>query len=260
MIKNGGGGRDTPRNVVMIHWEAQYKKILEKFGYSRIQDEESALLLNEIINYKTPVVTHLKSLIHKKDVMVIGAGPSLTRSLTILKKYKNITKIAADSAVQFLVENKIYPQIVVTDLDGDSRSLLKAARNGIMVVHAHGDNIQQIQMAERFAKCVGTTQSTPYKKILNFGGFTDGDRAVFLANHFKAKNVILIGMDFGSRVGRYSKTSRADRRVKLQKLKEAQDLVVWLAKTGGVVPVYSVYSRVNGIKRISYDELKALIT
>ena len=39
------------------------------------------------------------------------------------------------------------PDIVVTDLDGDITSLKKAGRtNTIMVVHAHGDNSENIQI------------------------------------------------------------------------------------------------------------------
>ena len=66
--------------------------------------------------------------------------------------------------------------------------------------------------------CIGTTQTNPFNKIQNFGGFTDGDRAVFLASYFGAKKVILFGMDFGKKIGRQSRTESSDRKIKLKKL------------------------------------------
>ena len=52
-------------------------------------------------------------------------------------------------------------------------------------------------MVKKIKNCIGTTQTNPFNKIQNFGGFTDGDRGVFLASHFDAKKIILFGMDFG---------------------------------------------------------------
>jgi len=48
----------------------------------------------------------------------------------------------------------------------------------------------------RLRKVIGTTQSRPTNGLYNFGGFTDGDRAVFLAKHLDALKIILIGFDF----------------------------------------------------------------
>jgi len=53
---------------------------------------------------------------------------------------------------------------------------------------------------------IGTTQLKPFGKLHNFGGFTDGDRAVCLAEHFKAGLIILAGMDFEGEIGEYSGT------------------------------------------------------
>ena len=236
-------------------WDAKYSKILENFKYSRKQDEESAWLLNSILKSKTKP-SQLKLLISAKPVFIIGAGPSITKSLSILKKYRKITKIAADSAVQFLVENKIYPEIVVTDLDGDKKSLLKTAQKSIMVTHAHGDNMEKIHMVENFPKCIGTTQSKPFGQIWNFGGFTDGDRAVFLANYFGAKKIILLGMDFGDKIGKYSKTKKSERSVKLKKLKEAESLLSWLSTKNS--KIFST-SAIKGITKITYNDIDNII-
>ena len=72
--------------------------------------------------------------------------------------------------------------------------------------------------SKKFKNCVGTTQSKSFRKIQNFGGFTDGDRGVFLANHFGAKKIILFGMDFGDRIGKFSNTKKSERKIKLMKL------------------------------------------
>ena len=54
---------------------------------------------------------------------------------------------------------------------------------------------------------------------MNFGGFTDGDRCVFLAEYFNASKIVLIGMDFGQEIGKYSKHKVMNRKTKIKKLK-----------------------------------------
>ena len=133
---------------------------------------------------------------------------------------KNSIKIAADSSVKPLVENNIIPDIIVTDLDGDINTLKKLGKTkSIFVVHAHGDNIKDLEVVKNFKNCIGTTQSNPFEKIQNFGGFTDGDRGVFLASFYGAKKIVLFGMDFGNRIGKFSETRRSERQAKLKKLK-----------------------------------------
>jgi uncharacterized Rossmann fold enzyme len=43
---------------------------------------------------------------------------------------------------------------------------------------------------------IPTCQCRPPEYLFNFGGFTDGDRCLFLADAFDAASVILIGFDF----------------------------------------------------------------
>ena len=50
----------------------------------------------------------------------------------------------------------------------------------------------------------GTTQNYFSSELFNFGGFTDGDRAIFLAFYFQAPIIGLIGFDFGKKIGKYS--------------------------------------------------------
>ncbi len=239
-------------------WESKYREILKDFGYSGKKDTQSCKLLDSLLPKKTRIA-EIKDLIEKKPVFVVGAGPSLPSSISILKKHKKITKIVADGATKAIIENGLKPDIVVTDLDGDIKSLKKAGRtNTIMVVHAHGDNSEKIHFVKNFKNCIGTTQTKPVGKIHNFGGFTDGDRCVFLANHFKAKKIILLGMDFGTRIGKYSKTRVISRTTKIKKLRRGKKLLEWLAKKSES-KLYST-TKIRGFTKINFQDIDNIIT
>jgi len=239
-------------------WESKYREILKDFGYSGKKDTQSCKLLDSLLPKKTRIA-EIKDLIEKKPVFVVGAGPSLPSSISILKKYKKITKIVADGATKAIIENGLKPDIVVTDLDGDIKSLKKAGRtNTIMVVHAHGDNSEKIHFVKNFKNCIGTTQTKPLGKIHNFGGFTDGDRCVFLANHFKAKKIILLGMDFGTRIGKYSKSTVVNRTIKIKKLRRGKKLLEWLAKKSES-KLYST-TKIRGFTKINFQDIDNIIT
>jgi len=194
-------------------WEKRYLLILKELGYSQKKDRESAIILDSILK-KTNTTEKILKLIEGKTVFVIGSGPSLSNAIPKLKKLKKSIKIAADSSLKPLVDNGIIPDIVVTDLDGDENTIKKIAKTkSIFIIHAHGDNIEKLELVKKIRNCIGTTQSNPFNKIQNFGGFTDGDRGVFLANYFGAKKIILFGMDFGNRIGKFSNTKNSDRKI-----------------------------------------------
>ena len=243
--------------MTITGWESKYRDILKDFGYSRNNDTQSAKLLNSLLQKKTPSIG-IRDLIRDKPVFVIGAGPSLPSCISILKRHKKITKIVADGATKAIIENGLRPDIVVTDLDGDIKSLKKAGRtNTIMVVHAHGDNSERINLVKYFKNCIGTTQTKPIGKINNFGGFTDGDRCVFLADNFKAKKIILLGMDFGTRIGRYSKNKVENRTTKIAKLRRGKKLLEWLAKKSKS-DLYST-TKIKGFTKINHQKIDAIV-
>jgi len=240
-------------------WEKKYSEILKKFHYSRRKDVKSAKILNSILKTKFPL-KKLHGKIKNQTVFVIGAGSSLTQSITLLKKYKNITKIVADGATKALIENKIKSDIVVTDLDGEQESLKKASReNAIMIVHAHGDNMDKLHLATDFKYCIGTSEGKPFGNIYNFGGFTDGDRCVFLAKHFGAKKIILFGMDFGTKIGKYSKEKISDRATKIRKLRWGKDLLEWLALQEKS-ELYTTSKQIRGFNKIRYADLRKILS
>lgn len=245
--------------MVITGWNEKYATIRKEFKYSEEQDRESAIILDSVLR-KNISNKKIRDQIYGKTVFVVGAGPSLSLAIPKLKKFKKVVKIVADSAVKPLIENRIRPNIVVTDLDGDEYSLKKVGKtDSIFVVHAHADNISKLQLAENFKNCIGTTQTKPVKKIQNFGGFTDGDRCVFLANHFEAKKIILFGMDFGNRIGKYSQTKASERQIKLKKLRRAKLLLEWLSENSRS-QLFTTSSQINGFKKISYNELDIIIT
>jgi len=156
--------------MTIIGWESKYREILKDFGYSRKKDSQSCKLLDSLLPKKTPIVK-IRDLIENKPVFVVGAGPSLPSCISILKKNKKITKIVADGATRAIIENGLKPDIVVTDLDGNIKSLKKVGRtNTLMVVHAHGDNTDKIHLVKNFKNCIGTTQTKPAGKFTTLEG------------------------------------------------------------------------------------------
>ena len=191
-------------------WAPIYEKILEDFGFDREKDDEAARVALEIITRKGRVRKNVKQEIEKlikgKRVLICGNAPCLERDIGGKKKEfdafpfsREYVVIAADGATSVLLRNAIIPDLVVTDLDGDVADIIHANKLGsIIVVHAHGDNIEMLKkvLPALNENVICTTQSEPFRNVHNFGGFTDGDRCVFLAKEFGAKEIELIGFDF----------------------------------------------------------------
>lgn len=247
-------------------WFFWYKLILEEFGFKREDDEKSAKILNEILEYTSglsPDKIHIK-----KNVIVLGAGPSLKKNIIEIKDFVDIfTVIAADGATSALLEENIIPDIIVTDLDGKIEDIIKANNEGaVLAVHAHGNNMDKIKRhVKSFKNVIGTTQSTPLSKVYNFGGFTDGDRCVFLAIELGAEIIILGGMDFGNIVTRYSRPdldkseARADK-IKQKKLEFARKLIEWAALNENVLIFNISYGEsIEGVKNVNLEFIKSHI-
>ncbi len=176
-------------------WEPFYLHILEDFGFSRSEDEAVAAELDRILGGHRIGPEELHSLLGGRTVTVAGNGPRLGGQLSQTEG----VLITADEATSVALADGVRPAILVTDLDGDVEDQLKANAEGtVAVVHGHGDNGPMVRKwAPRFSgPTVATTQSRPAGGLRNFGGFTDGDRAVFLADHFGASRIRLVGWDF----------------------------------------------------------------
>lgn len=246
-----------------MDWSKKYQDIVGVLGISPQSDAEATGVLDGLIpKYDFSL---LEALIKNKNVLVFGCGPSLKKDVCGVRKQKlNLccTVVAVDGAVRALLEEGITPDINVTDLDGDVKSIIKANGLGcVTVVHAHGDNIPLLrEVVPKLAGVVlGTTQTAPTKKIKNFGGFTDGDRAVYLVEHFKPKSVVLFGMDFGVEVGEYS--GRYDMKVKLKKLGIGKKLLEELSGNSNTLMLNATSggAGIRGVPRISLGDLSGVL-
>lgn len=237
-----------------------YEEIIIELGLDREMDLKAAKILDKLIKK-----TDKKSLdiIKGRCVIVFGAGPSLTADIGKIKSeklFEDCIMIAADGAVKALLEHNLIPSIQVTDLDGDVGSIIKANKLGVVtVVHAHGDNIEKIEeIVPQLKDVIGTTQVKPFGRLHNFGGFTDGDRAVYLAEQFRAGLIALAGMDFGSEVGRYS--GSYDKKNKLRKLRIGRIILEELAVKSGtcIVNLTGRGENLREIPRVSAMQLRII--
>lgn len=237
-------------------WRSRYAEILSEFGYSRARDAESARILDSLIR-DGGALADAKAMIRGRPVAVVGAGPSLSAAIPHARRAGGVV-MAAGSSVGALVRGGVMPDVIVTDLDGDDGPLRRLADRAIFVVHAHGDNAGLLPLASSFRRCIGTAQSGPLGRVRDYGGFTDGDRAVFFARHMGASRIVLLGMDFGRRIGAHSGTRASERATKLKKLERGRRLLEWLATKPGP-GLYATSGRIAGFERVSYGDLPALL-
>ncbi len=252
----------------LFDWWPWYNKIKETFGYDQARDQFAADLLSSLLEGKAIDVAELKKRVIDQPVLVFGAGPSLEENLKQLMKENVLRKfvtIVADGATTALLQiAKAIPDIIVTDLDGIISDIVRAQNKGAMIViHAHGDNVESLRSyVPKFSRAIGSTQVEQRPHVYNFLGFTDGDRAVFLAAAMGASIIVLSGMDFGATIGKYSKEQVKSIRVKQTKLKISKELLEWLAtNVQGEIDLYNITSRdesIKGFKDINTRDLRKM--
>ncbi|ASJ10967.1 6-hydroxymethyl-7,8-dihydropterin pyrophosphokinase [Thermococcus sp. P6] len=219
-------------------WKPFYLRIVREMGYSIEEDRRSAGLLRALLLEGDEYLLRdeLEVIVGRK-AYVFGAGPSLEDALKT-HDFSDGTLIAADGATSALLNAGLVPDITVTDLDGRIPDIKLANDRGtFVVVHAHGDNADRIAAyVPVFSRILGTCQTEPLDVVYNFGGFTDGDRAAFLAEELGAREIVLVGFDFGPLVGKWSKPRLRDHSPvwdsKRKKFEFAQELLRWLEKNG----------------------------
>ncbi|WP_162009553.1 6-hydroxymethylpterin diphosphokinase MptE-like protein [Thermoplasma volcanium] len=197
-----------------------YRAICDDFNINPSSDYISAVILSSLSGeFKLP---------HRSnEINVVGNGPELKDILTTVTKR---FAIVADSAISIYYEELGCPDIIVTDLDGDLSKIWNCKGQGtLIVVHAHGDNIKRIIANKEHIdrRVAGTTQNLPYRQIKNFYGFSDGDRAAYLADYLGAQKIFLIGFDFL----KPSAKPGSNLLIKMKKLKWARYLIAELAKS-----------------------------
>ena len=72
------------------------------------------------------------------------------------------------------------------------------------------------------------------------------------------EKIILFGMDFGKKIGRYSKKKVVDRKTKLKKLEYGKKLLEWLARKSDS-ELYTTSKPIRGFKKINLVDLDYII-
>ncbi len=202
------------------------------FGWLEQADVESANAMMDFLqnhaywtmNRRKDAFGELKQRLQSASRVVI-IGAAVERSEIAESELSGDVYVAADGAVGAL-ESYDKLACVVSDFDGAEHLHKAASLSQIIVAHAHGDN------AERWRECLEKWEklSTPppvipshqtnqrLSEMYNFGGFTDGDRALcmVLSCGVNAENIHLLG--FSTRgVGSWSGTT--EKAQKIAKLK-----------------------------------------
>ena len=178
-------------------WRPVYERIVEDMGYDRAGDESSVRLLKAVTVNCDLVDPDDCQQYFGRTCTVVGDADCLEEDLS--KHGTEGRLVSSGSAVRRLQAAGFKPDVVVTDLDGDMPSQLAASSAGALTfIHAHGDNADAIrEWAWRFeGPVVLTTQSAPESTVFDFGGFTDGDRAVCISQEMGALRIVLRGFDF----------------------------------------------------------------
>jgi len=266
-MPGGAGLRDV--SLKLSEWWPWYSRIIATFGYDQAKDQFAADLLSRLLAARAGDPSKIRELVAGRPVLVFGAGPSLEENLRQLggeQVFDRFVLITADGATSALMNIAgRAPDVVVTDLDGVIDDIIAAEKQGaVIIVHAHGDNIEQVRkFVPKFSNPIGSTQVQPRPNVYNFFGFTDGDRAVFLAAGMGAKMIVLAGMDFGLTVGKYSKQQVKSLSVKRKKLEISRELLEWLAENAqGDVKLYNVTGKgeeIKGFKNVEPRDLKKLV-
>jgi uncharacterized Rossmann fold enzyme len=214
--------------MIYSEWLPWYEEICTHFRFNPHDDFRSSLLLDDLAKIKSSSYSFRRQFIGK-DIKVVGNGPNLS---AILENAPRGTYFVADSALSVYYRTLGPPDVIVTDLDGDAVLIRKCQEEGSrLVIHAHGDNIENIReilpYINREVLC--TTQNAPFGMIYNFGGFTDGDRAAYLADQAGASSITLTGFDFMHPTGKPG----GDQVTKAEKLKYAERLLENLAVSRG---------------------------
>ena len=200
-----------------------YDRILTDFGFGRAADERAR---DRLASMASPFDLDALSGFEGATVAVAGAGPTLAGEAEAAAGADCV--VAASSAARTLQDVGIEVDLAVTDLDGAPERLAGMSHGGTPVtVHAHGDNVDALERwVPEFAadRLLPTTQAAPSGPVQNFGGFTDGDRAAFLADALGAERLRFVGWSFDDPSVDEEKT---------KKLRWAERLLYWLESRRG---------------------------
>jgi 2-amino-4-hydroxy-6-hydroxymethyldihydropteridine diphosphokinase len=222
-------------------WEPEYRRILVELGFDAAADDRSAALLDRLLNPLPRVLRGvgadraLRSRLRGRDVLIVGNGPGPVPLPLPSPQLGlgNWAVVAADGATSTCLRQRTLPAVIVSDLDGDVPDEILANRGGaLMIAHAHGDNGPALRrwVPQLPGLVIGSCAGPPARGLLNVGGFTDGDRCLFLAEAFGARRAVLSGFDFEDLRAEPEPT----RAMKRRKLQVAQRLIRQVSQRGKV--------------------------
>jgi len=200
-------------------WEPVYRAVLAAFGYDRAADEDARDRLADLL--PGPGFDPDRLDIAGETVAVAGGADCLEAELPLAREANAV--VAASDAATRLRDRGITVDCMVTDLDKTPGTARELTGEGTPVaVHAHGDNqtrLESVVPGLDANAVIPTTQARPVAGVHNFGGFTDGDRAAFLADALGAGRLVFPG---------WNTDDRSVDAEKQRKLAWAERLLYWL--------------------------------
>jgi 2-amino-4-hydroxy-6-hydroxymethyldihydropteridine diphosphokinase len=218
-------------------WRPLYEEIAREFGYPFDREERVADRLESLLPAaaRDRPLERVRARIEGGDAVVFGGAPgSGPPPLWRLPAgERRPVLLVADRATGPCLDAGLVPSVLVSDLDGPMAPEVAANRRGALVVaHAHGDNLAAVEewVPQFPGELAGSWAGPPRPSLLDVGGFTDGDRAAYLAEAAGARSILLWGFDFG----RVDAPTEDRRRRKLAKLGWAERALALLAARGRV--------------------------
>ncbi|MEF8892451.1 6-hydroxymethylpterin diphosphokinase MptE-like protein [Halodesulfurarchaeum sp.] len=175
-------------------WGPIYQLVVRDFEYDPTADRRARDVLDDL----STVFDFDRLDFAGETVAIAGGSKTLERELEQVRTADRV--IAVSNAARVLQHAGISPDLGITDLDKAPETHITLSKAGVPIgIHGHGDNIPAVKRyLPRFDQnhVFGTTQVEPTERVVNFGGFTDGDRAAFLADHFGADQLTFPGWQF----------------------------------------------------------------
>lgn len=218
-------------------WKGTYLLIMSDFAFDSKREKEAAAMAS-FSSHSTNCLTGAIALAAIRErlgtrCIVCGNSQRLEHDIRFLLEHdckEGNSIIAADAAAARIGRLGIVPDIIVTDMDGEPDAEMKQNSEGsLLILHFHGDNMERAAAISKKLKgrFIVTVQSEPGEGVFNFGGFSDGDRAVLLAEEFGVHEIVLAGFDFSQPF-----ESGYDGSVKLRKLDWARRIIAEAGKRG----------------------------
>lgn len=214
-------------------WAPTYDRIRTEFGFPFDREQRSARRLRELLPRPALLypLDRLRPRVAGREAVICGLAPHVGPPpiWQLPRRDRPPALLAADGATLACLEAGLVPDVVVTDLDGPVAAEVSAnARGSLTLVHAHGDNLDALErwVPEFGGELAGSWAGAPGGGLLNVGGFTDGDRAAYLAEHLGSQRILLWAFDFEH------PAEGPDAAVKRSKLRWAERLLAELSERG----------------------------